>query len=147
MKVYNVTHPYIWVHEEQIVLTLSVEQAKILESLTANFIWELEHPDWEKGYFSEEDNRRFSEPIYMYLEDEIPNCTDEVQILLTVDQAEILNKLVKYNIEGITNFNNQICLPGHNELLAEPLSLLLSSFLNYIEDINGNIVWHINAQN
>ena len=144
---YSVTYPFIQIDDNQIVLTLSLDQAEILKKLTDYYIWELKHPDWGREYFSEEDNDIFSHPVCTWLEDRIADADEEVCIWLTVEQAQILNKLVKYNIEEITRFDNILCTPGHNELLAESLSLLLSSFLNYIEDVNGSIVWHINTQN
>ena len=147
MITYSVTYPFIQVDDNQIVLTLSLDQAKILKKLTNHYIWELKHPDWGKEYFSKEDNEIFSRPVCTRLADRIADADEEICIWLTVEQAQILNKLVKYNIEEITTFDNILCIPGHNELLAEPLSLLLSSFLNYIEDVNGSIVWHTNTQN
>lgn len=151
MITYSVTHPFIQIDNNQIVLTLNLDQAKILKKLTNYYIWELKHPDWGREYFSKEDNDIFSQPVCTWLADRIADAIvdadEEICIWLTVEQAQILNKLVKYNIEEITIFDNLLCTPGHNELLAEPLSLLLSSFLNYIEDVNGSIVWHINTQN
>lgn len=147
MITYSVTYPFIQIDDNQIVLTLNLDQAKVLEKLTEHFIWELEHPDWGKEYFLEEDNDIFAYPVYTWLADRIADADEEVCIWLTVEQAQILNKLVKFNIEEITRFGDTVCIPGQNELLAEPLSLLLSSFLNYIENVNGSIVWHINTQN
>ena len=143
MITYSVTYPFIQIDDNQIVLTLSVEQAKVLKRLTDYYIWELKHPNWDTECFSKEDNDTLSHPVCAWLADRIADADEEICIWLTVEQAQILNNLVTYNIEEITRFDNILCIPGHNELLAEPLSLLLSPILKYIEEVNGSIVWHI----